>query len=98
MKSRGHWSRFGDRLSPEEVAEALFERHGPAALEIAKERGLAAYDDDRHEDCLFWLAVYNKLLERQVPPEGRQHEDRLFRLAVYRTLREREGPPAPDQA
>ena len=98
MKSRGHWSRFGDRLSPEEAAETLFERHGPAALEIARDLGLAAYDDDRHEDCLFWLAVYNKLLERQDPLAGRRHEDRLFRLAVHKTLREREGPPALDQA
>ena len=97
MKSREQWSRFGDQFSPEEAAETLFERYGPAALEIARDLGLAAYDDDRHEDCLFWLAVYNKLLERQDPPAGQPHEDRLLWLALHKTLREREGPPALDR-
>ena len=65
MGFQGRWHRLWDLDTPEQAAETLIEFCGSAALEVSEHCGLRSYADDKHDDCLFWLAVYNKILERE---------------------------------
>ncbi len=54
---------------PESVADIMIGLYGSQALAAARDFGLTAFADRRHDDCLSWLAVYDRLLERGERPE-----------------------------
>lgn len=67
--TQASWAKTFTETFPANVAEIMVGLYGPKALEAAREFGITAYADQRHDDCLFWLAVYDKLLGREVPKE-----------------------------
>ena len=69
--TQASWAKTFTETLPADVAEIIAGLYGPKALEAAMDFGITAYADQRHGDCLLWLAVYDELLGREAPKDGK---------------------------